>query len=100
MNPPNPAFKISNTEYNSIKAFVARCWAKYPQYVQTDGGGQPLSIEIDEDSSAPIASICWFVKKSLRSLIAVPMNQAPRAFESEFVRVFNAFHLNGGRLGK
>ncbi len=91
--PPNPAARITDSDYTSIKAFIQRCWTKYPEFVKHDLQKPPLSIEIDEDYSAPVGSICWFVKRQCRNLIAVPMNQSPAAFEKEFVRTFNTFKL-------
>lgn len=91
MSIPSAVFCIKAFEYQSNKEFVARCWAKFPQFVNPQFELPHLSIEIDEDGSAPIGAMCWFVNRKRRVVSAVAMNQACVPFEAEFRKIFDIF---------
>lgn len=91
MSIPSAVFCIKPYEYQSNKEFVGRCWAKFPQFVNPQFELPPLSIEIDEDCSAPIGAMCWFINRKRRVVTAVAMNQSCIPFETEFRKIFEIF---------
>jgi hypothetical protein len=96
MSTPQPAFTIDDGEYSAIKAFVHAVWVKYPQYIKrlSDDLEYPrCTIEIEEDASAPIGSVCWFIKRHYRASIPLPMNQSAIVFKKEFEKIFTIFRL-------